>query len=126
MGGGIWLDGFGEQLDAQVGRKLWDWNSGAFPGVTARPKLRFSHLEKDIELGVLGSFINQIAQTVDITTDDVLAIRKRSGFMPESSEGEIVAGPGKPVSQPEPEITPPQVASQANRASLEAMSRKRD
>lgn len=79
------LDGFANQFDQQVGRKWWDWNHDEFPQMTKRPKIRFGHVRKDIELGALGNFVATIANVLPLDENDYKAIRKRTDFMPENS-----------------------------------------
>jgi hypothetical protein len=86
------MDGFAAQIDRQIGRKWWDWNKDEFPGLTERPRLKFSHVQKNVDLGVLGQFIGQIKDTIPLGEQDLVAIRKRTEFLPETlpPEEEIV------------------------------------
>lgn len=77
------LDGFAAQYDQQVGKRLWEWNKQYFPKVTKRPKIKFSHITKSVVLGEMGSFLQQMDGILPLGEDDLLAIRKRSGFLPE-------------------------------------------
>lgn len=78
------MDGFAAQYDRQIGRRLFDWNRYHFPGVTRRPKIKFSHIDKAIALAELGSFLGAIDGVIPLTLDDYKAFRKRSGFLPEN------------------------------------------
>jgi hypothetical protein len=91
------MDGFADQFDNQVGRKLYEWNKDAFPGMTERPAIRFEHINKDLELADIGSFLSQISTLLPLGDDDLKAIRLRSGFLPETLP-EI-----KELPEPEPE-----------------------
>jgi len=79
------LDGFAEQFDEQVGKRLYAWNKEAFPDLTKRPKIRFSHINKQVALADMSSFISQLNGIIPLGIDDYIAIRKRSGFLPEAS-----------------------------------------
>lgn len=79
------LDGFASQFDDQIGKRLWTWNKEAFPGVTKRPRITFSHIENTLDLGALGSFLGQIYDKMPIGLDDYEAIRQRTGWMPEKT-----------------------------------------
>ena len=78
------MDGFASQLDNQIGKRLYNWNKAAFPNLTKRPKITFSHVDKTIALGELGSFLAQMDGILNLGEDDLKAIRKRSGFLPEN------------------------------------------
>ena len=78
------LDGFASQFDQQIGKRIFAWNKDSFPGLTIRPTIRFSHIENNIDLGALGTFFNQMWQTIPMGEDDIREIRKRSGWMPET------------------------------------------
>lgn len=77
------MDGFASQFDDQIGKRLHQWNRNSFPGLTRRPKIKFSHIENNIALDALGSFVNNIDGKVPLGEEDYIAIRKRSGFLPE-------------------------------------------
>jgi len=97
------LDGFAAQYDQQVGKRLYNWNKASFPNLTKRPTIKFSHVENNLAMQELGSFLQSINGILPLGEDDVKAFRKRSGWMPENSpkpEDEI-----KTKSQVEP--TPP-------------------
>ena len=95
------LDGFAAQLDKQIGRRLYEWNKQSFTGLTVRPKLRFTHVDKDIPLTEISSFLQQTSGILDLGEDDIKAIRKRSGFLSQS----IPEEPIKPRTQP-PQFPP--------------------
>jgi hypothetical protein len=71
------------QLDNQIGPRLLEYNRGKFPGVTRRPKLKISKVEKLIDLAELGQFMQAIKQVIPLGDDDYLEFRRRTGFMPE-------------------------------------------
>lgn len=75
------MDGFAQQFSDQIGRRLYQWNKYAFPNLTRRPKIRFSHIEKQIALDALGSFWSQIDGIIPLSEDDYKAFREKSGFL---------------------------------------------
>ena len=77
------LKGFSEQLDQQVGKKLWEWNKAAFPNATKRPKIGFTQIEKTVALSEMSSFVSQMKDVLPLGKDDLISIRKRSNFLPE-------------------------------------------
>lgn len=79
------MDGFANQYDDQIGRRLWEWNKDSFPNATKRPNIRFSHVENNIDLGALGTFLGQINGIIPLSLDDYKAFRVRSGFLPENN-----------------------------------------
>jgi len=79
------MDGFANQYDDQIGRHLWEWNKDSFPNATRRPNIRFSHVENNIDLGALGTFLSQINGIIPLSLDDYKAFRVRSGFLPENN-----------------------------------------
>lgn len=78
------MDGFAQQYSDQIGRRLYQWNKDAFPNMTKRPKIKFSHLEKNIALETLGAFWSQINGIIPLSEDDYKAFRERTGFMPKN------------------------------------------
>lgn len=79
------LDGFAEQYDEQVGKRLYLWNRASFPNLTKRPKIRFSHVENNPAMQELGSFLRAINGIIPLGEEDAKAFRKRSGWMPENN-----------------------------------------
>lgn len=104
------LDGFAQQYDDQIGKRLYLWNKDAFPGLTKRPRIKFRHVENNIALAALGSFIQTVDGVLPLGDEDYKAIRMRSGFLPENNPNVTVNNPdavppqGK---QTQPETTPP-------------------
>ena len=71
------MRGFVRQLDSQFGRRLFEWNREAFPGMTQRPRLVATPVEKFMDLGDLGTFLQAvIAVSMPLGDEDYLAIRK--------------------------------------------------
>ena len=100
------MDGFADQFDNQVGRKLYEWNKDAFPGMTQRPVIRFEHIDKDLALSDMGEFVSSLATIMPLGDEDFIAIRQRSGFLPETLP-EIEDLP-EPEQEPEPEEEAPE------------------
>jgi len=75
------IEGFVDQIDSQVGRRLFIWNQ--FPGMTKRPRLKADPINK-VELGKLGALLVPLSQVLDMGDEDQVAIRKQTGFLPES------------------------------------------
>jgi len=94
------ISSFVDQYDEQIGKRLWKWNADKFAGVTDRPYYKAKPMSKIIDLAELGTFIQTIAATLPFGDDDLIEIRKRSGFLPETlPEEEEVPAPIAP--QPE-------------------------
>jgi len=88
------LDGFAKQYDDQIGKRLYKWNKDSFPGMTCRPKIKFSHVRNNLDMGALGSFLNSISGIVPLGNDDMKALRKEAGWMPENNpeDDDIING----------------------------------
>ncbi|MCC6192044.1 MAG: hypothetical protein IT318_23695 [Anaerolineales bacterium] len=78
------LAGFARQIDQQYGKRLFAMNPDAFPGMTLRPQLHVTEVDKDIDLQELGAFWNNIKDSMPIGDDDYLAVRHKTGFLPEA------------------------------------------
>jgi len=92
-------EGFAQQIDAQLGRRIFEHPlvAGRFPGMTRRPRLVAVPVEKTIPLNLLSQFVAQIAPHLPMDDADMIAIRRKSGFLPESLP-EVEEDP-----EPEPE-----------------------
>ena len=84
--------GFAKQIDRQYGAWLFRVNAGAFPNLTKRPVLKHTPLPKKVALKELGDFLNSLNGILPLGDDDLIEIRKRSGFLPETlpDDGETV------------------------------------
>jgi hypothetical protein len=92
-------EGFANQIDSQLGRRIFSNPvvMARFPGMTKRPKLVAIPVEKGIPLNLLSQFVAQIAPHLPMDEDDMIAIRRKSGFLPENlPEGATVAKPEPP------------------------------
>jgi len=76
------MTGFADQIDQQLGNRIFEYNKGSFKGMSKRPKLIITPIQKTVSLSELGSFLNQI-QWMDLDDDDILAIRRYSQVLPE-------------------------------------------
>jgi hypothetical protein len=79
------VDGLAAQYDEQIGKRLYRWNKDNFPNLTKRPKIKFSHVERNLALASMGSFLQQLNGIVPMGEEDQIAIRKKSGFLPENN-----------------------------------------
>jgi hypothetical protein len=109
------LDGFASQLDAQVGKRLYEWNKASFPNLTKRPTLAFTHIDKEIALNELSQFVSQISSVIKLGPDDIKAIREHIPFLPDT--------PGQDQSETDrPAATPEQIAQQTSDTIQAAMN----
>lgn len=79
-------EGFVFQADAQIGKRLYELpvNAAAFPDMTRRPRLVVSKAQKAVKLADLGQFLQVYAAIAPLSDDDLVAIRKKSDFLPET------------------------------------------
>jgi len=80
------MKGFVDQFDRQFGARLFAMNPDAFPGMTSRPIAKAVPIAKDIALPELSQFATAMKLIMELTTDDLLAIRRASGILPEVVE----------------------------------------
>lgn len=87
--------GFIQQADEQIGKRLFEFevNKATFPDMTRRPVLTVTKAEKTIKLDELGSLMTALSAIIPMGDDDLLAVRKKTGFLPEElpQDGEIIA-----------------------------------
>ena len=78
-------EGIVRQADDQLGNWLFlhPVNAAAFPNMTRRPVLRVGQVEKTLQLAELGQFVTAIAAVLPLGDDDLIAIRRASGILPE-------------------------------------------
>lgn len=79
-------EGFAHQIDTQLGKRIFNHPlvRERFPGMTKRPRCIAVPVEKTIPLNLLSQFVSQIAPIVPMDDDDFIAIRRKSGFLPET------------------------------------------
>jgi hypothetical protein len=85
------MQGFADQIDAQIGKRLLKWNRDKFPGLVRRPRLRALPVEKIISLTEIGQLIGAVGAD-NLGPEDWLAIRKATHILPESMP-ELVSQP---------------------------------
>lgn len=78
------LDGFGAQYDAQIGKRLYQWNKASFPNLTKRPRLYFTHIEKDTAISEVAQLIGALSNIMPMGDEDWKAIREKVGFLPKT------------------------------------------
>lgn len=76
------MDGFAQQYNDQIGRRLYMWNKDSFPNLTKRPKIKFTHIDKTVAIETLGNFWRQIDGIVPMGPDDYKAFREKTQFLP--------------------------------------------
>lgn len=101
------MAGFAAQIDQQVGQRLLKLNAAAFPGITQRPRIVATPIEKAIPLTELASFVNGMMGVLNFGDDDRIAIRRKSGFLPETPPEETA------VNEPAEPPTPPPANEEA-------------
>lgn len=79
------MDGFAAQFDEQIGKRLYAWNKDRFPKMTTRPKLRFSHISKEVAMAEIGQFLQQVNGILPLGKEDYVAIRNQVEFLPKNS-----------------------------------------
>lgn len=90
-----------KQADEQIGKRLFEFptNKAAFPGMTRRPELKSTPVQKDIPLAEMGQFLQSVSAIMSLGDDDLIAIRRKSEFLPEQL-------PEKPVEMPQAKPKP--------------------
>ena len=107
------MKGFVNQLDAQLGKRLYKLNRDKFPGITKRPRLTITAVEKNISLIELGQLISSMGAD-NLGDEDWIAIRKASKILPESLPEKKPAP--KPVAPPTDPGTQPAIEEGAQDA----------
>lgn len=89
-------DGMIAQFNDQVVARLFQHpvNASRFAGITEMPKLVGSDLAKSVDLPELAAFASAIQSVMPLSEEDIIAIRTRSGLLPEKpAAGTIQAQP---------------------------------
>lgn len=109
-------DGLAHQYDDQIGKRLYTWNRDRFPGLTARPKITFSHVKNNIAMQELGGFLQSLNGILPLGPDDIKAIRKESGWMPENGPkpGDEIKPMQQAAPAPQPQMMPDGTPSPAD------------
>lgn len=88
------VEGFVAQLERQLHPWLFEANREQFGELSGRPKLTVTPLKRTTDLGALTSFVDMLFKVgLDLSSDDIIAIRQASGVLPHSipAEDEIIA-----------------------------------
>jgi len=101
------MQGFGDQIEETMGRWIFGVaNPDAFAGMTGRPILTVSEANKEVQLLALAEFVEKVWPILATGDDDDLAVRRRSGFMPEELPEEPTGPAMEEAAQDEPEPEP--------------------
>ncbi|RJX17529.1 MAG: hypothetical protein C4575_12870 [Desulforudis sp.] len=105
------VGGIVKQADEQIGKRLFDYpiNQAAFPGMTRRPILQATPVQKDIPLAEMGGFLTAVSAIMRFGDDDLIAIRRKSEFLPEQLPEEPAEAP---QAEQKPGSTPAQAATE--------------
>lgn len=97
-------EGFVKQASDQLQRRIFmhPINRAAFPGATRLPVLTASKIEKVYSLDELGRFAQAIAAVFPLGENDQIAIRQKSGILPEQLPEEEMEEPTEEA----PEMNP--------------------
>ena len=82
------MGGFADQMDTQLGTRLLRWNESTFGAVERRPKLTYVPAPIKVNLGDLGAFMSNLQSWMPLGSDDVIAVRRQSGFLPDQPPAE--------------------------------------
>lgn len=79
-------EGFVKQASDQIQKRVFEnpINKAAFAGATRQPILTVSRIEKVYSLDELGRFAEAISTVLPLGDDDAIAIRRKSGVLPEN------------------------------------------
>jgi len=100
------MSGFAEQIGEQLWKQAARYNPTLFAGTSARQKLIATPIEKEIPLGELAQLLPVLFQTVPMDDDDLIAIRRKLGFLSETLPEADESTEPKEVDMPDEE-TPP-------------------
>lgn len=101
------MEGFTRQINDQLGKRVFSWND--FPGMTRRPQLKIDPVNK-LSLDQLATILGPLQAAMQFGDDDIIAIRKQTGFLPETlpdisseNEPETASVDETPATEDEPE-----------------------
>lgn len=119
------MAGFADQINEHLGR--WLFKANEFPGLERRPQLSISSIDKLIDLDELGDFISKISAMMEFTDDDLISIRKKSGFLPptlaDPDESDDLTPEPQPEAEPEPFPEPEEIETAMQRFRMWARRR---
>jgi hypothetical protein len=110
----MWLTAFNAQMSGaarvigeQLATQLRRYNSGAFGDVKKMPVLKATPVEANIDLLELAQFVSAMVPVMELTEEDMAAIRRKSNFLPEIEIAEIQddAEPSEPDNDEPDEVT---------------------
>ena len=94
---GLWLTAFNAQMTGaakvigeQLATQLRDYNRSQFGSIKRLPVLKATPVEANIDLLELAQFVTAVFPVLDITAEDLAAVRRKSAFLPEIEIAEIV------------------------------------
>lgn len=115
------MAGFADQFDQQVGRRLFQYNPGAFPGMTARPRIAASRVSKEIDLKDLADFMTAFGTMFELSEQDQVDIRRQSGVLGEVATDTVAAPrPAEEKKDPEPPSREDELDDEPNALELSA------
>lgn len=98
------LEGFAKQIDEQLGRRLFEINKDAFPGMTERPHLSVTPIRKSVDLTQVSTLLRTAYDIgMRLSDDDWVAIRKQIKFLPETLPEEGAEIDQKPEEDVQPD-----------------------
>jgi hypothetical protein len=107
------MSGFAEQTGEQLWTQAKRYNPALFAGVSKRHKMIATPIEKEILLSEMAQLLPVLFQLLPMDDEDLIAIRRKIGFLPETlpqvdevEEVEEVAEPEEDEEMPEPESEP--------------------
>lgn len=106
------MDGMARQMSRQLIPRILrhPMNAAAFAGIERYPQFVVPPIEQSIPLNELGAFLTSISPIVPLDDNDIVAIRRKSGFLP-VPEGELQ---DEETDQPQPEAEPEPVEDDGN------------
>lgn len=99
---------FVNQLDEQLGKRIFKYskNNSLFGQMTRRPRIAvLQEVQKTLPLSEMSQFLSSISALVPLGHDDLVAIKRASGFLPEliSSDAQILGKEAEVLPENEPE-----------------------
>jgi hypothetical protein len=78
------MSGFAEQIGEQLWQQAARYNPALFAGTSARQRLTATPIEKEIPLAEMAQLLPVLFQTLPMDDDDMVAIRRKIGFLSET------------------------------------------
>ena len=70
------------QFDQRIGRLLWEWNKENFPKAQSRPRFVAKEVKKELSPMELSQLLAMIAPVMPLGEEDMIEIRRHTGFLP--------------------------------------------